>query len=203
MGVTQAAGLSLRWLRDQMFRDVGTGDEAYVQMTDEASRVPPGAEGLLWAPYLLGERTPHCDPNVRGALVGLAASHTRAHVARAVLEGVAFSLRDSLEIFADLGIPVTRLRAGGGGARSLLWREIQAAVYGRPVETLAAEEGAAYGAAILAGVGAGVWRSVDDACDAVVRVGVETVPPDGWIDLMNDRYAAYTSLYPALRSLEA
>ena len=202
MGVTQAAGLSLRWLRDQMFRDVGTGDDAYVQMTEEASRVPAGADGLLWAPYLMGERTPHCDPNVRGALVGLSARHTRAHVARAVLEGVAFSLRDSLEIFGELDVPVTRLRLGGGGARSLLWREIQAAVYGRTVETVAAEEGAAYGAAILGGVGAGIWTTVDAACDAVVKTAGETEPRREDVAVMNERYMSYKKVYPALKSLD-
>jgi xylulokinase len=201
MGVTQAAGLSLRWLRDQMFRDAGSGDDAYGRITEEASRVPAGADGVLWAPYLMGERTPHCDPDVRGALVGLAASHTRAHVARAVLEGVAFSLRDSFAIFAELAVPVARIRIGGGGARSALWREIQAAVYGRPVETVAAEEGAAYGAALLAGVGAGIWLSVDEASDAVVRVQGETTPRAEDVAVMDARYRAYTRVYPALKGL--
>lgn len=114
MGVTQAAGLSLRWLRDQW--QAGTDDAAYQRMTEEAARVPAGSDGVLWAPYLMGERTPHCDPDVRGALLGLSASHTRGHVVRAVLEGVAFSLRDSFGIFAELEVPVTRVRVGGGGA---------------------------------------------------------------------------------------
>ncbi|HVB39828.1 MAG TPA: xylulokinase, partial [Terriglobales bacterium] len=154
MGVTQAAGLSLRWWRELLGGD-------YDQLTAAAATAPPGAAGVLWAPYLMGERTPHCDPNVRAGLVGLAAHHTRAHVARAVLEGVAFSLRDTFTIFAELGVPVERVRAGGGGARSELWRQIQADVYGHAIETVAAEEGAALGAALLAGVGAGVWRDVD------------------------------------------
>jgi xylulokinase len=201
MGVTQAAGLSLRWVRDQMFRDAGLDDEAYARITDDARRVPAGADGLLWAPYLMGERTPHCDPDVRGALVGLAASHTRAHVARAVLEGVAFSLRDSFAIFTELNVPVTRIRVGGGGARSPLWREIQAAAYGRPVETVAAEEGAAFGAALLAGVGAGIWPSVDAACEAVVRVAGETAARAEDVTIMNARYEAYRRVYPALKSL--
>jgi xylulokinase len=198
MGVTQAAGLSLRWLRDQMFRDAGSGDEAYARITDEARLAPPGADGVMWAPYLMGERTPHCDPEVRGALVGLAAHHTRAHVARAVLEGVACSLRDSFAIFDELGVPVARIRVGGGGARSPLWRDIQAATYGRAVETVAAEEGAAYGAALLAGVGVGVWPSVDQACDEVVRVAGETAAHPDLVAVMNERYAAFTRLYPAL-----
>jgi xylulokinase len=201
MGVTQAAGLSLRWLRDQFFRDLGDGDAAYGRITDEARGAPVGAEGVLWAPYLMGERTPHCDPDVRAAFVGMAASHTRAHAARAVLEGVAFSLRDTFGIFAELDVPVTRIRLGGGGARSELWREIQAAVYGRSVETVVAEEGAAYGAAILAGVGVGVWPSVDAACDSVVRTAEITTPRLEDVAILNARYAEYQRVYPALRSL--
>jgi xylulokinase len=110
------------------------------------ARFRPGADGLLWTPYLMGERTPHLDPNARAALVGLTASHTRAHVVRALLEGVAFSLRDTLEIFREMKVPVNEIRLGGGGARSKLWRQIQADVYGRDVATVRAEEGAAYGA---------------------------------------------------------
>jgi xylulokinase len=199
MGVTQAAGLSLRWLRDQW--QVGAGDTAYDQMTAEAAAVPAGAEGVIWAPYLMGERTPHTDPDVRGALVGLAASHTRGHIVRAVLEGVAFSLRDTFGIFTELGVPVTNVRVGGGGARSALWRRIQAAIYGYPVETVAAEEGAAYGAAILAGVGAGLWPSVDEACDAVVR-GASVTPIDAAEQpVLDARYAEYRRIYPALRQI--
>ncbi len=203
MGVTQAAGLSLRWLRDQCFRDLGEGDAAYARITDEARRAPVGADGVLWAPYLMGERTPHCDPDVRAALVGLAANHTRAHVARAVLEGVAFSLRDTFGIFAELDVPVMSVRVGGGGARSPLWRETQAAVYGRAVETLTAEEGAAYGAAILAGVGVGIWPSVDAACDRVVRTAEVTTPKPEDVATLDTRYAEYRRVYPALRSLRA
>src|SRR5437667_161501 len=111
----------------------------------------------------MGERTPHLDPYARAALVGLTASHTRAHVIRAILEGVAFSLRDSFTLFGEMGVPVNNIRLGGGGARSRLWRQIQADVYGKEVEIVEAEEGAAYGAAILAGVGARMWKSVDEA----------------------------------------
>jgi xylulokinase len=163
--------------------------------------VPPGANGVIWAPYLMGERTPHLDPSVRAALIGLSASHGRGDVVRAVLEGVAFSLRDSFTIFAELEIPVERVRLGGGGARSPLWCEIQAAVYGRAVETVTAEEGAAYGAALLAGVGARLWSSVDEACEAVVRVGRVTRPSDEDIRLMSDRYRVYRRVYPALREI--
>jgi xylulokinase len=149
----------------------------------------------------MGERTPHLDPDARGALVGLTASHTRAHVIRAVLEGVAFSLRDSLTIFAEMNVPVKAIRLGGGGARSALWRQIQADVYGYPVELVAADEGAAYGAALLAGVGCGAWPSVDIACDAAVRI-TETLQPDPATSAhMGRRYEAYRALYPALRNI--
>ncbi|MEN3336726.1 MAG: xylulokinase [Acidobacteriota bacterium] len=200
MGVTQAAGLSLRWLRDQ-YGMTAAGDSGYEEMVRAASAVAPGAEGVLWAPYLMGERTPHLDPNVRAGLVGLAASHGRGHVVRAVLEGVAFSLRDSFTIFAELGLPVDKVRVGGGGARSAAWRQIQADVYGRDVETVATEEGAGYGAALLAGVGAGFWPSVDEACDAVVRPAhVTSTRPDA-ARVMTDQYARYRRIYPALRAI--
>jgi xylulokinase len=198
MGVTQAAGLSLRWLRDLIASNEGL---TYDDLTAEAARVPPGADGMLWAPYLMGERTPHCDPNVRAALVGVAANHGRGHIVRAVLEGVAFSLRDTFTIFSELSVPVERIVVGGGGARSALWREIQANVYGRDVETIAADEGAAYGAAILAGVGARVWATVDEAVDAIVRRGGTTPPQADVVATMASQYARYRRVYPALRSL--
>ena len=196
MGVTQGAGLSLRWFRDQF-----AGGASYDALMTEAAAAPAGADGLLWAPYLMGERTPHLDPNARGALVGLTAQHTRAHVIRAILEGVAFSLRDTFTIFRELGVPVKSIRLGGGGARSYLWRQIQADIYGMPVDLVAAEEGAAYGAALLAGVGAGMWPSVDAACETVVRVAKRIEPIAGNVELMNRRYEEYQKLYPALRGI--
>jgi xylulokinase len=199
MGVTQAAGLSLRWVRDQF--GIGSDDAAYERMTREASQVAPGSDGVLWAPYLMGERTPHTDPDVRAALVGLAASHTRAHVIRAVLEGVAFSQRDSFGIFAELDVPISKVRLGGGGARSALWRQIQADVYQQPVHCVEAEEGAAYGAAVLAGVGGGLWDSVDAATDAVVRDASVTRPDAAAAAILQDHYDRYRRLYPALRSV--
>jgi xylulokinase len=198
MGVTQAAGLSLRWLRDN-FAEASN----YDQLTREAAKVPPGSGGVLWAPYLMGERTPHLDPDARAALLGLAADHTRAHVVRAILEGVAFSLKDTLTIFHELGIPVKAIRLGGGGARSSLWRQIQADVYAQGVEIVQAEEGAAYGAALLAGVGAGVWPSVDAACDAVVHVAGRTAPDPQAVIVMRESYARYRRIYPALQSIFA
>ena len=202
MGVTQAAGLSLRWFRDQLARDTraATGD-SYDSLTREAAAAPPGCEGLFWAPYLIGERTPHLDAGARGALIGLSAAHTRAHVIRAVLEGVAFSLKDTFTIFEELNIPVRKIRLGGGGARSALWRQIQADVYGREVEILAAEEGAAFGAAILAGVGARAWNSVDEACDAVIQMTRRVQPDPAASGLLNENYKTYRRIYPALKSI--
>jgi xylulokinase len=197
MGVTQAAGLSLRWFRDNF----AAPNASYDQLCAEAAQVPPGAGGVLWAPYLMGERTPHLDPDARAALLGLAADHTRAHVVRAILEGVAFSLKDTLTIFKELGIPAKAIRVGGGGARSPLWRQIQADVYGQSVETVQAEEGAAYGAALLAGVGAGVWPSVDAACDAVVHVAKRTAANPETVRVLGESYAKYRRIYPALRSI--
>ena len=177
MGVTQAAGLSLRWFRDHLACDqTKDGTDPYERLTAAAATVDPGSDGLLWAPYLMGERTPHLDSNARAALVGLTASHTQAHVVRAILEGVAFSLQDTFTIFREMKVPVKSIRLGGGGARSRLWRQIQADVYGHEVERVEAEEGAAYGAAILAGVGARIWPSVDAGCDAVVRVARSGCP---------------------------
>ena len=202
MGVTQAAGLSLRWLRDTFFeaRSQSAG-EIYDHMTKEAAQAPAGSEQLLWAPYLMGERTPHLDPAVRGALVGITASHKRAHVIRAIMEGVAFSLNDTFQILETMGIPIECVRLGGGGARSPLWRKIQAEVYGREVEILAAEEGAAYGAAILAGVGAGLWPSVDAACQSVVHVSERVTPDPAHVATMQAQYERYRRMYPAIKSI--
>jgi xylulokinase len=196
MGVTQAAGLSLRWFRDNL----APGTD-YDRLTAEAAPVNPGADGLLWTPYLMGERTPHLDGQARAAFVGLTASHTRGHIVRAILEGVAFSLRDSFTIFAEMSVPVRSIRLGGGGARSALWRQIQADVYGHEVEIVEAEEGAAYGAAILAGVGAAHWPSVDAACNSVIRVTQRVAAQADVASRMSESYAAYRRVYPATRSI--
>jgi xylulokinase len=206
MGVTQAAGLSLRWYRDNFGAaspgvQKKDGRDPYDVFAEEAAAAPAGSEGALWAPYLMGERTPHLDPNARGALVGLTASHARAHVIRAILEGVAFSLKDSFTIFEEMKIPVTSIRLGGGGARSPLWRQIQSDVYGREVEIVEAEEGAAYGAAILAGTGAGAWSSVEQACDAIVRVAKRVAPNQKDSATMQKAYRRYRRVYPALRQI--
>jgi xylulokinase len=201
MGVTQAAGLSLRWFRDNFGAGVDDGRDPYERLGEEAAKVAAGADFLLWTPYLMGERTPHLDPYVRASLVGLTASHTRAHVIRAILEGVAFSLRDSFEIFAEMNVPVESVRLGGGGARSPLWRQIQADVYNQAVEIVEAEEGAAYGAALLAGVGAGVWQTVDAACDEVVRVKTRVAQNPENVARLEAQYKAFRGLYPALREV--
>jgi xylulokinase len=201
MGVTQAAGQSLRWFRDQFGAGADDGRDPYERLTEEASHVAPGCDGLLWTPYLMGERTPHLDAQARAALVGLTASHTRAHVIRAILEGVAFSLRDTFTIFSGMNVPVRSIRLGGGGARSGLWRQIQADVYVHEVEIVEAEEGAAYGAAILAGVGAKVWPSVDAACNSVVRVAHRVRPNPDAVAVMNKSYSAYQRVYPATRTI--
>ena len=199
MGVTQAAGLSLRWFRD-LLRNSAC-DFSYDELTREAATVPPGSEGVLWAPYLMGERTPHLDPDARGTFSGLAASHSRAHLTRAILEGVAFSLKDTFSLFDEMQVPVRKIRLGGGGARSPLWRQIQSDTYGREVEVLIAEEGAAYGAALLAGVGAKFWKSVDEACEAVIKVEQRVQPDPSAVKTLTIRYENFRRLYPALKSL--
>jgi xylulokinase len=201
MGVTQAAGLSLRWFRDRFGVLAQSHGDPYDQLAREAASAPPASDGVLWAPYLMGERTPHCDPHARAALIGLSAAHTRSHIIRAILEGVAFSLRDTFTIFHELSVPIDRIRLGGGGARSPLWRQIQADVYGHAVEVLAVEEGAAYGAAILAGVGAGNWHSVEDACDAAVRVAKQIEPNPRDAATLDQVYRNYQKIYPALQHI--
>jgi xylulokinase len=201
MGVTQAAGLSLRWFADLFGATSTQTADRYDVLTKEASTVSPGAGGIFWTPYLMGERTPHCDPQATAALLGLTASHTRANIIRAVLEGVAYSLKDTFTIFEEMNVPVERIRLGGGGARSPLWRQIQADVYGHEVELVEAEEGAAYGAAILAGVGAGEWKTVDEACRAVVRVAQRIAPQPQSSAVMQRCYATYRQIYPAVRKV--
>ena len=192
-GVTQSAGFSLKWFRENF-----APDKTYDDLTGEAARVDPGADGLVWLPYLMGERTPHMDPDARAAFVGFSGMHTRAHAVRAILQGVTFSLRECLDVFRELKLPLERIRLGGGGAESELWRQIQADVYGQSVEVLEAEEGAAFGAALLAGVGAGGWPTVDDACQQTIKVR-ETIKPSGENkNIYDEQYKKFRSLYPAL-----
>jgi xylulokinase len=194
MGVTLSAGGALRWWRDL----VGKAD--YDELTEVASQAPPGAEGLLFLPYLTGERTPHLDPRARGAFFGLTSRHNLGHLTRAVLEGVAFSLRDSLEIMVALGTSPTQIRVTGGGARSVLWRQLLADVFGRPIVRTISEEGPASGAALLAGVSAGIFENVEEACAGISLRPDICEPESSRVRLYDDYYAAYRDLYPATRS---
>ena len=197
MGVMLSAAGSLRWLREALAP--GTSYDAFVA---EAERVRAGSDGLLFLPYLTGERTPHADPNARGAFVGLSAAHGRGALVRAVLEGVAYGLRDSLELLRELGVRPDVGRASGGGARSRLWLEIVASVLDLPLELTVAEEGAAFGAALLGGVAAGVFPDVRDAVGACVRVRDRVGPNEAWRAVYEAGYARYRALYPALKPLE-
>jgi xylulokinase len=194
MGVMLSAAGSLRW-----FRDAVAPGEPYERLTTEAEAWPAGAEGLLFLPYLAGERTPHADPDARGAFTGLSLRHDRGALARAVLEGVAYALRDSLELLAALGVRPETGRVSGGGARSDLWLRIVASVLGIPLERTAVEEGAAYGAALLGGVAAGVFRDVHEAVAACVRVRGIVEPEPAWGTSYEAGYESFRRLYPALR----
>ncbi len=196
MGVTQSAGLSFHWLKETFF-----AGQSYDELTRAAEQVAAGSEGLEWAPYLLGERTPHLDPQVRAAFTGISTGHTAAHFTRAVLEGVAYSLQDTFTLFAELGIPVGGIRLGGGGARGPLWRRIQAGVYAHAVEVLTAEEGGAFGCALMAGVGAGHWGNLDEACAQAIEVAERIEPDQQDVKAYQAGYAQWRKLYPALKSL--
>ncbi len=197
MGVMLSAAGSLRWLRDAVARR-----GPYETLLGEAEAWSPGAEGLLFLPYLAGERTPHVDPAARGAFAGLSLRHDRGALVRAVLEGVAFGLRDSLELLRSLGVQPEAARVSGGGARSDLWLRIVASVLGIRLERTAAEEGAAYGAALLGGVAGGVFEDVHDAVASTVRVTGTIEPEPAWVEPYADAYQRFRSLYPALRELE-
>ena len=197
MGVMLSAAGSLRWLRDSV---VG---ESFEELTQEAARWPAGVEGLLFQPYLAGERTPHADPNARGAFVGLSLRHDRGALVRAVLEGVAYGLRDSLELVRDLGVDAEVCRVSGGGARSPLWLGIVASVLGLPLErTAASEDGAAFGAALLGGVASGAFADAAEAVEACVHVTDRVEPDAAWQRTYDEAYARFGRLYPALRPLE-
>jgi xylulokinase len=197
MGVMLSAAGSLGWLRG-----VVAPGEPPEKVVAEAEPWPPGVEGLTFLPYLAGERTPHVDPNARAAFAGLSLRHDRGALVRAVLEGVAFGLRDSLELLRSLGVEPVTARVSGGGARSDLWLRIVASVLELPLERTAAEEGAAYGAALLGGVAAGVFADVHEAVAATVEVRETVEPEPEWVRPYADGYRRFRSLYPALRPLE-
>jgi len=194
MGVMLSAGGSLRWLDGAL----GAGYDALLA---DAAGWPPGAEGLLFAPYLAGERTPYADPDARAAFTGLSLRHDRGALARAVLEGVAFGLRDSLELLRGLGVEPAAGRVSGGGARGGLWLRIVASVLGLPLERTAVEEGSAFGAAMLGGVAAGVFADAGEAVDACVRVRDRVEPVPEWTEPYEEAYARYRTLYPALKEV--
>ena len=204
MGVTLSAGGSFQWFRNALCTTdhqiaQTKGDDIYEILTAEASQTPCGARGLFFLPYLSGERTPYADPDARGAFVGLTLAHGRGEMVRAILEGVVYSLRDSLAIFEELGVPVTQIRASGGGSRSPFWRQIQADCFGRPVVTINTEEGPAFGVALLASVGAGFHSDIATACDAAIRVVGETTC-DATNRMVYDRaFPEYQRLYRSLK----
>jgi xylulokinase len=193
MGVMLSAAGSLRWYRDTL-----AANSSYDDLLAPAANIPPGNDGLLFLPYLTGERTPHPDPLARGAFIGLTVRHTQAHMTRAVLEGVAFGLRDSFELMKAAGLAdVAQVRASGGGTRSPLWRQILADVLGAEIVTVNTTEGAAYGAALLAAVGMGEFGSVEEACGQLIQVTGRTTPGRETA-VYNQIYPLYRNLYPAL-----
>jgi xylulokinase len=209
MGVMLSAGGSLRWQRDVIASghpDIATvrhqGD-AYDALLNSAATIPIGAEGLVFLPYLTGERTPHRDPLARGAFVGLTLRHTQAHLARAVVEGISFGLRDSIELMRELGLQVNEVRAAGGGARSAIWRQMLADIFQADITLVNSTEGGAFGVALLAGVGIGLWRDTREACDAVIRVTSRTTPSQDPATCARyaEAYARYRAAYPALKPL--
>jgi xylulokinase len=204
MGGMLAAGGAFRWRRVSlgvMETAGGTGIDVdrYELLTREAALAPVGSEGLLFLPYLTGERTPYPDPQARGAFVGLTLRHGKGHLIRSVLEGVSFGLRDSLELIKGLGVPIEQVRASGGGARSAVWRQIQADVFGAELVLVNVTEGAAFGAALLAGVGAGTFNSVDEAVAATIKITDRTAPIAANAAKYERLYPSYRALYPALK----
>ena len=204
MGVVLAAGGSFQWFRNQLGQDeIARAKELkvdpYELLTKEAAHIKPGAEGLFFLPYLTGERTPHFDPDAKGAWIGLTVRHGRAHMIRSVLEGATYAMRDSLELIREMGVSISQIRLSGGGARNLLWRQIQADIYGHDVHTLNSTEGPAFGVALLAQVGTGGFSNVPEACDATIRLADQT-RLDPKAKVVYDRsYPLYRQLYKDLR----
>ncbi|MEI6132239.1 MAG: xylulokinase [Bacillota bacterium] len=204
MGVTQGAGLSLKWFRDNFCQDeireaAQANIEPYVLLNKLASASKPGSDGLIYLPYLMGERTPHLDADARGVFFGLSARHEKKDLIRAIMEGVVFSLKDCLEIIDGMGVDVSEVRASGGGGKSALWRQMQSDVFGKEITTINSSEGPALGVALLAGVGTGVYGSVSQACDATINV-VTRQKPDDTLNLDYSKYyKIYKNLYQSLK----
>ncbi len=206
LGCTLGAGGSFKWMRDTLFADrhealAKEGRDVYDYMTALAAQAPVGCEGLTYLPYMSGESTPHVDPDARGVFFGLSYRHDLGNMCRSVMEGVTFSLRDTVEILRETaGLKVSQVRAMGGGAKSPLWRQIQADVYNAEVLTMNMEEGPAAGAAILGGVAAGFYSSVQEGCDSILKVATTTEPIQANVEMYNDYYQTYRELYPALKA---
>ena len=194
MGVTQGAGLSLQWFRNQ----VAPGT-SYDTLTGEAQTAPPLSHGLYWLPYLMGERTPHLDAIARGGWIGLTAKHTRAEMVRAIIEGVSYSLRDCLGVIETMGVEVQTVRASGGGAKSLFWRQMLADIFRRGITTLENTEGSAYGAALLALAGVGEYASVEEVCGVAIREADSLVPNVHESAAYERGYEVFSVLYPTLK----
>lgn len=204
MGVVLSAGGSLQWYRNQLAeKEIADAKklktDPYNLITEQAAEAPAGCEGLFFLPYLSGERTPHADPFARGAWIGLSLRHGRAHLIRSVMEGASYAMRDCLEIINDLKIPIREIRLSGGGARSDFWRQMQADLYGRRVVTINAEEGPAYGVALLAAAGTGYYKGVVEACGAAIRVNTTTDPGSEAKRVYNKSYPMYGKLYQNLK----
>lgn len=205
MGVTQGAGLSLKWFRDNFcIEEKRTADllkiDPYVLMDQEAEKVPAGCNGLIYLPYLMGERTPHLDPNAKGVFFGLSAKHEKPDMIRSVMEGVVYSLKDCLEIIREMGVDVSEVRASGGGGKSKLWRQMQADVFGKEITTINSSEGPALGVALLAGVGTGVYSSVNQACEAVIKVKTKQNADMDNHSKYQKFYGIYKQLYNSLKN---
>ena len=201
MGVNLTAGGALDWFRSSLCDDIRPprGKSVFDVLNKEAAAVAAGSDGLYFLPYLTGERTPHADPLAKGCFVGLTLSHSRGHMARSVMEGVTYAMRDSLAIIEDLGVPVRECRVSGGGSKSKLWRQLQADVFGKKAVTINAEEGPAYGVALLAAVGDGAYKNIQQACDATVRVVTETPVQRSQKRKYDRRFPVYQRLYHALK----
>lgn len=201
MGVTLSAAGSMQWFMENVLKELHArrGVDPYQIITSEAATAPPGSDGLLFLPYLAGERTPHADPLARGAFVGLTTAHERGHMARAIMEGVAMSLRESLEIIKELGVPVKEMRVSGGGAKSTLWKQILADVMNQPACTMNAEQGPAFGVALLASVGDGQYKTIEEACKATIEVTTKTPPSRNASKTYDRSFEIYRSLYGSLK----
>ena len=203
MGVSLTGGGALEWFADRLCSDMSAGKKKssspYDALNREAKAIPPGSEGLFFLPYLAGERTPHADPDARGCFIGITLKHARGHMTRAIMEGVAYAMRDSLEIIKEMGVPVRQVRASGGGSKSPLWRQIQADVFSQKIVTINAEEGPAYGVALLAAAGAGAYKNVEEACAATIRVVKQTSIAPKAKRYYDRAFPIYQGLYRSLR----